>query len=98
LQERMKPTWQAIAEKLTAQQPEPEIECPDFDGDEDTNALFDSTRDYVDQIDNYKIYQDRPTERRARRRRTPPPAPPRQPMRRGNEPPPQPRPRFVRGN
>lgn len=39
--------------------PEPE------DGDEDDNPLFDSTRDYVEQIDCYKAFQGKPTERGA---------------------------------
>jgi hypothetical protein len=71
LHERMKPKWHAMVEKLRENQPEPELECPEFDADEDTNPLFDSTRGYVEQMDYYKIYQDRPTERRARRPRTP---------------------------
>jgi hypothetical protein len=36
------------------------------DGDEDDDPLFDSTRDYVDQIDHYKEHQDRPTEGKRR--------------------------------
>jgi hypothetical protein len=51
LLQRMKPQWLAMVEKLTVQQPQPEFECPDFDGDEDPNPLFDSTRDYIEQID-----------------------------------------------
>lgn len=44
LLERMKPQWQAMAEKLKEQQPEPDILCPEFDGVEDGDPLFDSTR------------------------------------------------------
>jgi hypothetical protein len=101
LQERMKLQWQAMGEKLRERQPEPEIECPDFDGDEDLDPLFDSTRDYVDQIDSYKIYQDRPTKRRARTPRPRRPAPrPRivetSTLEPADEPPP--RPLMRRGN
>jgi hypothetical protein len=64
-----------MAETLKDNQPEPEIECPEFDGDEDDDPLFDSTRDYVEQIDRYKDYQGKPTARRARTRTRSPTAP-----------------------
>jgi hypothetical protein len=40
-----------------------EIEWPEpTEGDEDDNPLFDSTRDYVEQMDRLNEYQERPTE------------------------------------
>jgi hypothetical protein len=43
-----------------------EVDWPIPDeGDEDLDPLFDSTRDYVEQMDRYKEHQDKPTERRA---------------------------------
>jgi hypothetical protein len=101
LRERMKPVWQAMAEELEAEQPEPEIVCPDFDADEDGNPLFDSTRDYLTQINRYKAFQDKPTERKVRRRKVRPmPATPAQPMKSMTVkmPPPPKANRFTRGN
>jgi hypothetical protein len=75
LRERMQPLWQAMVGELEEDQPEPNFECPEFDYvDEDANPLFDSTRDYVEQMDSYKAFQDKPTERRPRRPRQPRPA------------------------
>ena len=71
----MKPVWQAMAQKLADEQTEPEILCPEFDADEDDDPLFDSTRDYIEQMDSYKAFQDKPTERRQRRPRARPPMP-----------------------
>lgn len=53
---------------LEAEAPDPdEIEWPEpDDGDEDDDPLFNSTRNYVEQIDCYKEYQGKPTERRNR--------------------------------
>ena len=43
-----------------------EIEWPEpKEGDEDPNPLFDSRRDYVEQIDVYKAFQGKPTERKS---------------------------------
>jgi hypothetical protein len=36
------------------------------EGDEDDDPPYDSTRDYLDQIDRYKEFQDKPTERQPR--------------------------------
>jgi hypothetical protein len=65
-QKRAKLIWRAIANDLDTQSPDPdEIEWPEPDvGDEDDDPLFDSTRDYVEQIDRYKEHQGKPTERR----------------------------------
>jgi hypothetical protein len=44
------------------------IEWPEPDGgDEDEDPLFDSTRGYVEQIDRFKEYQQKPTERQSRK-------------------------------
>ena len=70
LRERMKPEWQAMADKLRDREPDIEIECPEFDADEDPDPLFDSTREYVDQVDCYKDFQGKPKERKPRTART----------------------------
>jgi hypothetical protein len=38
------------------------------EGDEDDDPLYDSTRDYEEQIDRFKLYQGKPTERKSRKR------------------------------
>ena len=47
----------------------PDLDLVDWpepaDGDEDGDPLFDSGRDYVEQIDRFKAHQGKPTERRA---------------------------------
>ena len=44
-----------------------EIEWPEpNEGDEDPDPLFDSLRDYVEQIDVYKAFQGKPTSRKPR--------------------------------
>jgi hypothetical protein len=60
--------WRDIAKDLKANAPDPdEIDWPvPADGDEDDDPLFDSTRSYIEQIDRYKLFQDKPTERRIR--------------------------------
>jgi hypothetical protein len=50
--------WIERAETSAIEWPEP------VDGDEDDDPLFDSTRDYVEQIDRYKKHQDRLTARK----------------------------------
>ena len=78
-----------MSAKLRERQPEPEIECPDFDADEDDDPLFDSTREYVEQVDRYKEHQGKPIARRnARTVRPSAPAPAPQPARSG---------KFTRG-
>ena len=58
--------WQAVTNDLEAKSPDiDEIEWPEPDeGDEDPDPLFDSTRDYVEQIGRYKEHQGKPTTRR----------------------------------
>lgn len=57
----------AIAEELQAEAPDPElVGWPEPDeGDEDDDPLFDSTRDYVEQIDRFKRHQGKLTTRKA---------------------------------
>jgi hypothetical protein len=83
LRSRMQPLWQQMVDKLRDQQPELEIECPDFEAEEDDDPLFDSTREYVEQMDVYKEYQGKPTERKERSPRQPR-TPRSSPMRRGD--------------
>jgi hypothetical protein len=64
--ERAETVWQAIGESLQAEAPDIDlVDWPEAEeGNEDSDPLFDSTRDYVEQIDRYKDHQDKPTERR----------------------------------
>jgi hypothetical protein len=56
--------WHDIANELRAGAPD-QIDWPEpAEGDEDDDPLFDSKRDYVEQMDRYKEFQDRPTSRR----------------------------------
>jgi hypothetical protein len=64
--ERAEPVWQAIADDL-------EELAPDVDelrtnstwlANEDDDPLFDSSREYLDQVDRFKRYQGKPTGRR----------------------------------
>src|SRR5215469_8204802 len=66
LLERIKPVWEMMSAKLRGRQPEPKIECPHFDADEDDDPLFDTTRGYVEQVDRYKGYQGKPITRKVR--------------------------------
>jgi hypothetical protein len=63
---RAEPTWQAIADKLEQDQPfiDDVTFDPEFAANEDSDPLYDSTRDYVEQCDRYKRHQGKPTERR----------------------------------
>jgi hypothetical protein len=56
----------AITESLNAQAPDLDaVDWPEpEEGDEDEDPLFDSNRDYVEQIDRYKQHQGKPTARR----------------------------------
>jgi len=73
--------WRAMSDALDEAAPDPDdVEWPEpEDGDEDPDPLFDSTRDYVEQIDRYKRHQGKPTERRHSRAKRPrsSPSPPR---------------------
>ena len=66
--ERTETRWLAIQETLEAEAPDlSEVEWPEpKPGDEDPDPLFDSRRDYVQQIDTYKAFQGKPTVRKPR--------------------------------
>jgi hypothetical protein len=67
-----KPLYRRIAKSLDERRPHlHEFDWSEAgDGDEDDDPLFDTTRDYVEQIDAYKSYQGKPTTRRSRRKTT----------------------------
>jgi hypothetical protein len=67
-QERAKPTWQAIADRLDQNRPflDDVDWVPEFTAEEDPDPLFDSTRSYLEQIDRYKRHQGKPTSRKTR--------------------------------
>jgi hypothetical protein len=66
--DRTKSLFRGLTASLEARAPDPDaIDWPEPEpADEDDDPLFDSTRDYVEQIDRYKEHQQKPTERRAR--------------------------------
>jgi hypothetical protein len=57
-----------IASELHDEAPDPDgIDWPEpDDGDEDDDPLFDTSRDYVEQMDRFNEYQERPIERKIR--------------------------------
>jgi hypothetical protein len=65
---RAQPVWRGIAESLTVDAPNPDDhDWPEArEANEDDDPLFDSTRDYIDQMGYYKEFQGKPTERRKR--------------------------------
>jgi predicted nucleic acid-binding Zn ribbon protein len=66
--DRARPLWQAIREKCYESAPDiDDVEWTEaFQADEDPDPLFDSTRDYVEQIDRFKRHQGKSTERSER--------------------------------
>ena len=65
-QQQAKPIWRAISKTLLATDLD-RIEWPEpNEPDEDDDPLFDSTREYVEQIDRYKQHQGKPIARRSR--------------------------------
>jgi hypothetical protein len=66
--ERFNSISHAISKSLTAQMPDlDDVNWPEADqGDEVEDPLFDSHREYVEQIDRYKKHQGKPTARRSR--------------------------------
>jgi hypothetical protein len=68
LTERLKSLVHGMTASLEAEAPDlADIEWPEPEpADEDDDPLFDSTRDYVEQIDRFKEHQQKPTERRPR--------------------------------
>jgi hypothetical protein len=67
---RAKPVWHAITESIEAEI-EPIVEGVEWseakEASEYPDALYDSTRDYVEQMNRYKAFQGRPTERKSRK-------------------------------
>jgi hypothetical protein len=66
LTERAEPVWQAIADDLEELAPDVDELRPNSTwlANEDDDPLFDSTREYVEQVDRFKQHQGKPTERR----------------------------------
>jgi hypothetical protein len=52
--------------ELEAELDWPEAELDADEDEDDDDVLFDSKRGYVEQIDRYKAFQGKPTERRKR--------------------------------
>jgi hypothetical protein len=66
-QARAEPVWQQVASDIAQEVPDAEqIEWPTLADEEEADPLFDSTRDYVEQVDRYKKHQGKPTGRRPR--------------------------------
>jgi DNA-directed RNA polymerase specialized sigma24 family protein len=65
LRDKIQKLHDTIEEELLDEAPDPdEVDWPEAnEGNEDPDPLFDSTRDYVEQMDRYKEHQERPTER-----------------------------------
>jgi hypothetical protein len=63
LDEKARPVLRKIEKELQANAPKAnDFDWPEpDDGDEDGDPLFDSTREYVEQIDRYKEHQGKPT-------------------------------------
>src|SRR5262249_9774695 len=61
--ERAQAVWPSIARNLLDAAPDPDDhDWPEArEPDEDDDPLFDSTRDYVEQMDRYKQYQGKST-------------------------------------
>jgi hypothetical protein len=66
--ERANPVYRAIQDSLNAQAPDLDaVIWPEpTEGDEFPDPLYDSARDYVEQVDRYKEHQAKPTERKTR--------------------------------
>ena len=64
--EQARPVWQAVADHLDERKPDPdEFGWPEVEAAAETDdPLFNSSRDYVTQIDRYKLHQGKPTCRR----------------------------------
>lgn len=67
-EEKVRPILEAIESDLDDEAPSvDDYDWPEVDeGDEDYDPLFDSTRDYVEQVDRFKEHQGKPTEGRDR--------------------------------
>jgi hypothetical protein len=75
-EEKARPVLGKITADLEDDAPDADaFDWPDpDDGDEDDDPLFDSTREYLDQIDRYKEHQGKPTEAAPRKQPQPFPA------------------------
>jgi hypothetical protein len=60
-EERAQPVFEAIESDISAELPNAEdYDWPEpKDGDEDDDPLYDSSRDYLDQLDRYHVHQDK---------------------------------------
>jgi hypothetical protein len=69
LNDKIKSLWHAIETELINRAPDIEgIEWPEpSDGDPDPDPLFDSNRDYMEQLDRYKLHQGKTTRERDKR-------------------------------
>jgi hypothetical protein len=65
-EKKARPVLRKIKQELDAEAPDIDnFEWPEpYDGVEDDDPLFDSTRDYVEQVDRYKQHQGKTTERK----------------------------------
>jgi predicted nucleic acid-binding Zn ribbon protein len=71
-EKKAKPVLDAIREDLDDEAPDvADYDWPEpDDGDEDDDPLFDSTREFIEQVDRYKEHQGKPTEGVAKHYRT----------------------------
>jgi hypothetical protein len=65
--ERFNAVQEEIAAELLAKAPDLPEGVDPFGGEECDDPLFDSTRDYVEQIDRFKQHQDKPTQGKRKR-------------------------------
>ena len=72
-EKKARPVLRKIEKDLEAEAPDvDDFDWPEPDeGDEDHDPLFDSTRDYVEQVDRYKEHQGKPTKAEPRRQLDP---------------------------
>jgi hypothetical protein len=72
-EKKAKPVLRQIERDLEAEAPDLDAyDWPEPDeGDDDDDPLFDSTRDFVDQVDRYKAHQGKPTEAPPRKKAGP---------------------------
>jgi hypothetical protein len=61
-EKRARPVWRAIVQELSKQAPDEDaIDWPEpAEGDEDDDPLFDSSREYLEQVTRYKEHQGKP--------------------------------------
>jgi hypothetical protein len=68
LEDRRQALWEEMTDSLLRRAPDISyVQWPTpADGDDDPDPLYDSSRDYVEQMDRYKRHQDKPTARKKR--------------------------------